>query len=124
MDENVLTIIIGGDMDKDDEELLTNPEKAIKTRPRNALYLDTFEQLYDLLSPKKLDLLRRLINYKYVDEEKNVGEIAKDLDRQQEAISRDLHYLKSLKLIELKKTKQSVIVNTHLKAIKIEVVGD
>lgn len=121
MNENVLTIIIGGDADKDEGELFTNPEKGIK-QPRNAIYLRSYEELKEFLSPKKVDLLLYIMKLMKMDRTngKSVSEIAKELKRHQEAISRDLHYLKKLKLIDLKKNGKIVIVDTKLKSIRIQ----
>ncbi len=115
-----LTIYIGGDMDKDERELLETPKGL--DQPTNILYLDSYEQLDHLLSPKKLDLLRYLIQENKKGGEKSVGEIASELNRQQEAISRDLHYLKNLKLVDLRKVSQTVYPHTEFQSINIEMV--
>ncbi|QQR93132.1 MAG: hypothetical protein IPJ89_02745 [Candidatus Iainarchaeum archaeon] len=101
MKKNILTIIIGGDMDRDERELLTNPEAA--EQPENVLYLDSYEQLHSILSPARLDLLRYLIQNKRLRRSRSVGQVAKELNRKQEAISRDLHYLSGHRHVQLKK---------------------
>ena len=116
-----LTIVIGGDMDKDEPELLNNPEKGM-LQPRNILYLDSFEDLHEFLSPKKLDLLYYLMKDHSDCEEKCVGAIAKNLKRQQEAISRDLHSLKKLNLVNLKKVSQTVLANATFGSINIKIM--
>jgi len=115
-----LVVYVGRNMEKDEKELLENPEKGAK-QPKNALYLESFEELNKILSPKRIDLLWYLIEEKKKGQEKTVTEIAKNLHRKQEAISRDLHYLKSLKLIDLKKKRQNVFVFTELESINIQI---
>ena len=116
----MLTIIIGGDMDQDERDLFANPGKVSLKQPENALYVDSYEQLYTILSPARLDLLRYLIQNKRLHRSKPVGQIAKELKRKQEAISRDLHYLQGLKYVDLKKEKQTVYATTELDDIAIQ----
>ncbi len=120
MDSKKLVVFIGGDMEKDEKELLENPEKGVK-QPKNALYLESYEQLNKMLSPKRMDLLWYLIEERKKGNEKSVTEIAKSLNRKQEAISRDLHYLKGLKLVDLKKESKKVFAFTELESINIQI---
>lgn len=113
-----LTIIIGGDMDKDLEEMLERPEKAI-VRPPHVLYLDTYEQLHDLLSPAKIDVLHSIISYD-TSQEPDIKGLAKQAKRKQEAVSRDVHALEKMKLVELKKKGRHVHVSTPFKSIQIQ----
>jgi len=119
--EESLTIYIGGDMEADWEELFSKkPMKEIK-QARNALYLNSFEELHRLLSPAKLDLLRTLITYhpKTCEEEKCVSQIAKETHRHQEAISRDIASLKKIGLVSTKAEKQKVFAKPEIKSICI-----
>ena len=77
-----LTIKIGGDMDADDRELLTNIKKA--RRPSHTLYLDSIEQLHALLSPKKIHILKSLLEN---DDNPTVSELAKKTNRKQQSRS-------------------------------------
>ncbi len=115
-----LVVFINKSMEKDEKELLENPKKGFN-QPKNALYLDSFDQLNKMLSPKRIDLLWYLIEERKKGHEKSVSELAKSLNRKQEAISRDLHYLKSLKLVELKKSSQTVFAFTDLEGIDIRI---
>lgn len=119
--EKSLSIIIGGDMDSDFEELFSGGSLKEIKQPLNALYLDSFDQLYRLLSPKRIDLLHYLIWVQSRKKPKSVSEIANELDRHQEAISRDLNALKRLGLVSLKKTKQTVFVSPNFSGIDIKV---
>jgi predicted transcriptional regulator len=114
----VLTIIVGGDSDKDDEKLFTNPEEW-KTHPRHAFYVDSYEEMLDLLSPAKLDLLSTLFSYGSIHSDNTVGAIAQKLNRKQEAVSRDLHQLKKQKLVQLTKNGRKVNVSTPFESIEI-----
>ncbi len=114
----VFTIIIGGDSDKDDHELIENPKEGMK-QPRHCLYLDSYEQLHDLLSPAKIDLLHFLMTFNS-REELGVGNIAKKTNRKQEAISRDLHALEKEKLITLTKKGKHVLASTPFESIQIQ----
>ncbi|MBU2100529.1 hypothetical protein KKG83_07620 [Candidatus Micrarchaeota archaeon] len=115
-----LVVFIGRSIEKDEKELLENPKKGMK-QPKNALYLDSYEQLNKMLSPKKIDLLWYLIEEKKKGNEKSVSEIAKNLNRKQTAISRDLHYLNKLKLVDFKKKSQTVFAFTEFEGISIEI---
>ncbi|MFH0970290.1 MAG: hypothetical protein V1776_02400 [Candidatus Diapherotrites archaeon] len=116
---NLLTIVIGGNMEKDEQEIWDNPEVAMK-QSEKMVYVDSYEQLHQLLSPARLDLLRYIIWMSHQKESKTVGTIANDLKRKQEAISRDLHYLSGMRFIELKKDKQMVLPLTRLDGIDIQ----
>lgn len=114
-----LTVIVGGDMDADERELFDNPDKGMK-QPRNVLYVNSFEQFERILSGKKLDLLRYLIKIQEKKEKKSVSKIAEALHRQQEAISRDLHSLHGLKIIQLTRDGQNVFASTSFQRIVVQ----
>ena len=61
MQKKTWTIRIDGDMNADDRELLSDPAFA-KKQPRNILYLDSYEQLHQLLTPSRLGLLQFLMD--------------------------------------------------------------
>jgi predicted transcriptional regulator len=112
-----LTIIIGGDDDKDLTDLLSGKRLD---QPKNILYLDTFEELDDLLSPKRLELLRYLMKNQKGEMPKSISILAKETKRFQEAISKDIKHLAKLGLVEIKKEKQSVYAYPKYKAITIK----
>ena len=105
---SILTIIVGGDAEADYNELFSKKPLARINQPRNSLYLETYSQLDRLLSPAKMDLLRYLMETQSAEKPKSISEIARDLKRHQEAISRDVNYLKNLGLVVLKRFKQTV----------------
>lgn len=115
--DDIFTIIIGGDMDKDDELLFAGKPEGL---PRNAYYLDTFEELNDLLSPKKMELLRHLMLYQRTTIPKSISVIAKDTKRFQEAISKDIKHLRKLGLVEVRKEKQCVYPYPKFREIVIK----
>lgn len=105
-----LVIKIGGSMDNDLEKVFRNPSKHAKPST-HTLYLKNAEELYELLSPKRLELLQHII--KHQAEKKTVSELAEELKRKQEAISRDAALLAKHNLIQKIKEKKMV----HLKAL-------
>ena len=118
--DRALTIIIGGDMESDYDELFSaKPLKEIK-QAKNTLYLESYLQLNKLLSPQKMDLLRYLIEEQSEQKPKSVSEIATELNRHQEAISRDIAGLKNLGFVFLKKFKQTVYVLPFYSKVNIE----
>ena len=119
--KNTLTILIGGDIESDYKELFSKKPLKEITQPKNMLYLDTYEQLDKLLSPKKMDLLRYLIESQETDNPKSISEIAKDLNRHQEAISRDINQLKKLGFVMLKRFKQTIYAFPQYSCIDIKV---
>lgn len=111
------TIIIGGDEDKDMENIFAGKIKGI---PRNILYIDTFKELYDLLSPKRAEVLHFLMKNQNVEAPKSISVIAKDTKRFQEAISKDIKHLVKLGLVEVKKERQSVYAYPKFREIIIK----
>lgn len=112
-----LTIIIGGDDDKDTEDIFAGKGDLI---PKNILYLDTFEDLDDLLSPKRMELLHYLMKNQDGELPKSISIIAKDTKRFQEAISKDIKHLVKLGLVKVTKEKQSVYAYPNFKEIIIK----
>jgi len=114
--KKALTIIIGGDMEKDWDNLLSNKQTK---QPASVLYVESFEQLNKLLSPMRLDLFNYLISAQGELKPKSVSQIAEMLNRHQEAISRDIGQLAALKLVILKKIKQAVYAYPNYDSINI-----
>jgi len=112
-----MTIIIGGDMDRDTEMLFAGKPEGI---PKNIFYMDTFEDLYEWLSPKRIELLRYLIKNQDGSVPKSISVIAKDTKRFQEAISKDIKHLVKLGLVKVTKEKQSVYAYPNFKEIIIK----
>jgi predicted transcriptional regulator len=115
--DDIFTILVGGDMDEDHRLIFSG---KIEGLPKNILYLDTFEELNDLLSPKKMELLRHLMMYQRTTLPKSISIIAKDIGRFQEAISKDIKYLKKLGLVEIVKEKQCVYPYPKFREIVIK----
>ena len=78
-----LIIKIGGNMKSDIKKVFDNPKAARKNS--HTLYLKNSQDLYEILSPKRLELLRYIINHQ--TRKKTIGELAEELKRKQEAIS-------------------------------------
>ena len=97
--------------------------KRIKENPRvygnpggHTIYLKDSKQLYALLSPKRIDLLRQIISY---GEKSTIGSITRQSMRKQEAISRDITMLESAGLVEKKRHRRNVHLKVPCKAIEI-----
>ncbi len=117
----VLCIAIGRDMESDFKELFSKKPLSEIDQAENMLYLDSYEQLDKLLSPKKMDLLRYLMEEQTPEKPRSITQIAKALHRHQEAISRDIASLKNLGMVLLKKTKQTVYVLPAYAKVNIQI---
>ncbi len=121
MNRDAFMIVIGGDPDADDLELLSGKPIEETNQTRNMLYLNSVEQLIRLLSPKKIDLLRFLMKPYPVTCPDSVSGIASKLHRKQEAVSRDLKQLKKLGLVKTTKNKQKIQASVSFKRIEIRI---
>jgi len=115
MKEEPLTIIIGGDFDKDLDALMNGN----LNQPKNVLYLKSYQQLLELLSPKKIDLLRELAK----TQPYTVCELAKKTKRKQTAISRDIKELRKKGFIKTHKEGQKTKITPIFKKIEITIQG-
>lgn len=114
-----LIIKIGGKMDKDLKQVFESPRKA---KPNtHTLYLKNSEELYEILSPKRLELLRYIL--KHEAEKKTVSELAQKLKRKQEAISRDANLLAKYNLIQKIKEKQMVYLKALYRSLEIQLTS-
>lgn len=91
-----VTIIIGKDFGEDLDQLVKDPSYQDKM-PRAAIYFSSMKQLTSILTRKKMELFE----YVAADFSKNVKEIAIELHRKDEAVSRDLKQLEKFGLIEM-----------------------
>ena len=110
-----LTIIVGRDMDKDQADLLKGKNM---NQPKNAFYVDTYEDVSKLLSPKNIELLKLIASF---SDWKCVGELANKSNRKQEAISRDIKKLKTNGFIETKKDGKKTLIGPRFSKIIIEI---
>jgi len=119
--KDTLTILIVGDIESDYKELFSKKPLKEIVQSKNTLYLESYEQLDKLLSPKRIDLLRYLIEVQKADKPKSISDIAKALNRHQEAISRDINHLKNLGFVTLKRFKQTIYAFSLYSSIDIKV---
>lgn len=115
-----LIIKIGVDPKEDLRKVFENPEKYSQPNT-HTLYLRDCEELYTFLAPKRLELLRRLIEHQA--ERKTIGELAKELGRKQEAISRDATFLAAHQMIKKTKEKREVCLKALYKSLDIRLAG-
>ncbi|HIH09665.1 MAG TPA: hypothetical protein HA254_03250 [Candidatus Diapherotrites archaeon] len=112
-----LIIKIRGSLDKDLKEIRNDPSK-VPPNGSHTLYLKSVEDLYDLLSPKKLEMLQALLNYP--ESMKTVTEVSKKTKRKQEAISRDVTALSEHNLIEKIKQGRNVLLKAKYDTLEIQ----
>ena len=114
-----LIIKIGADKRKELKEVFDHPERSKKNT--HTLFLDNSEDLYEILSPKRLELLRYII--KHHAERQTISEIADELKRKQEAVSRDATLLTKYNIIQKIKEKQRVYLEALYKSLEIQLAG-
>lgn len=116
-----LIIKIGGDMLDEMREVFKDPRKAAPLAGTHTLYLKDSEQLYRILTPKRLELLRHII--KSQRERKTISELAHELGRKQEAVSRDANFLASHSLIKKVKERREVYLRALYSSLDIRLAG-
>ncbi len=109
-----IVVKIGADMD-DDLEALSHPENVDKF-PDKVIYFKSAKQLASVLSAQKLTLLQ----YVAKSEGRPVTKISLELSRKKEAVSRDLHELKRLGLLQMRREGNKVYPKVSYSAIQIE----
>lgn len=114
-----LIIKIGNGIEKDLRTVFYKPAKA--ERGTHTLYLKNCSELYEILSPKRLELLKHIINHQA--EKKTISELAAELKRKQEAVSRDVALLAKYSLIKKSKEKQMVYLQALYKSLDIQLAG-
>lgn len=106
-------------MSKDLKDVYRNPSKANPNT--HTLHLKTTGELHELLAPKRLELLMHII--KHQSKKKTISELAKELERKQEAISRDANLLAKYSLIKKAKEKQMVYLKALYNSLEIKLAG-
>ncbi|MFA4907525.1 MAG: hypothetical protein WC602_04610 [archaeon] len=114
-----LTIKIGGKLEKDLKKVFYNPKKG---KPgSHTIHLKNPAELSEMLSPKRLALLRYIIRHQA--EKKTIGELANELKRKQEAISRDANLLAKYSLVRKVKDRQTVYLKPLYRSLNIQLAG-
>lgn len=114
-----LTIKIGREMKEDLKEVFRNPSKASPNT--HTLYLKNTKELNELLSPKRLELLIHIIKHQH--KRKTISELARELERKQEAISRDANLLAKYSLIKKARERQMVYLKALYNSLEIKLAG-
>lgn len=109
-----IVVKIGVD-DKEDIDKLFDP-KNVDSFPDYTLYFKNVKQLMAILSEQKLNLLQ----YVCKTTGYSVTKIAIELGRRKEAVSRDLHQLEKLGLVQMEKRGKKVFPTMEYSAIQIE----
>ena len=111
-----LIIKIGGNAKRDIRAVFNNPKQNALVGT-NTLYLNNTTELYEMLSPQRMELLLYLTNHK--TEKNTITQLAKKLQRRQEAISRDAILLGKYGLIKKSKQKQKVIITPKYDSLNL-----
>ncbi len=106
-----------GDMRKDIKEVFQHPEKA--SIGTHTIYLKHTEELYALLSPKRMELL----NFTLKNREETITQVSKALNRKQTAISRDASVLQKYNIIKKTKDKQKTYIVPQYTTFEISLTG-
>jgi len=106
---NTLIVKIGGNPKDDIKAVFDNPKENGQPNT-NTLYLKDAKELYEILSPQRMELLLYLANNS--KEQNTINGLAKKLKRRQEAISRDTIVLERHQLVKKTKEKQKVFVKS------------
>jgi len=114
-----LKIKIGKDMLDELRAVYYSPSKA--SPGTHTLFLKTAEDLYEILSPKRLELLQHIIANQ--SKKKTISKIATELKRKQEAISRDANILAKYQIIKKTKQRQMVYIKPLYKSLEIELAS-
>lgn len=112
-----LIIKIGGNLKRDLKEVLLDPKNKANINT-HTIYLKNSKELYKILSPERLELLRYITDNNQA--ELTVSELAGKLKRKQEAISRDAILLEKYNIIEKVKNKQKVYIKAIYSALDIK----
>ncbi|MDO8427709.1 MAG: helix-turn-helix domain-containing protein [Candidatus Diapherotrites archaeon] len=108
-------IRIGRDFAKDMGQFLVNP-KLLDKEPRVVRYIDSFEVLAAILSPERLKLLQTLKQKPNC----SVNQLAEQVGRKREAVSRDLKLLSSHDMIKLQKNGKHVHIQANIDELVIK----
>lgn len=111
-----LIIKIGGNMDKDIAAVFKNPS-IVKESGTHIIYLKSVEEFSKLLTPRRIELLLRLVENQ--EKRKSITQLAKELKRKQEAISRDINFLEVHDFVDKMKDKKNVYAFTKYKSIEL-----
>jgi len=116
MEKLVIKIGSSEDVKKELISIFKEPKKGKKGT--HTLYLKNSKDFYEILSPQRLDLLRYITGNPL--EKNTISQLAKKLNRRQEAISRDTILLSKYKIIQKSKEKQKVYVKALYTSFDLE----
>jgi predicted transcriptional regulator len=108
---------VGHDMTADIRQIFKNPKKYARPGTQT-IYFKDWEDMLDALSPQKMRLLQEMLEYDH--REKNVKVLARQTNRKQEAVSRDIASLAKAGLITKTKKGKSVYPRLNAKEIVIQ----
>jgi predicted transcriptional regulator len=109
---------IGKGIKKDIRKVFKNP--SLLKSNTHAIYFKNWADLLDALSPKKMHLLQKLLNYTNKKKPLNIQSLSKKTNRKQEAVSRDIRILEQNGLIIKNKKGKNVFPTLTAKEIVIK----
>ena len=102
-----------GDMKEGVKEVFRHPEKI--EAGTHSLYLKSPHELYELLTPKRIELLRFALQ----NNKEPITAISKALKRKQEAISRDAAILEKYSLITKTRDNKKTYIKSKYNTLEI-----
>lgn len=109
---------IGKGIKKDIRSVFENPS-SLKT-DTHTIYFENWGDLLDALSPKKMHLLQKLLEYTSQKKPLDIQSLSKKTNRKQEAVSRDLQTLEQKGLVVKNKKGKNVFPIPTAKEIVIK----
>lgn len=114
-----LKIKIGGNPMGDLREIMRDPSKG--ESGTHTIYLKRPEELYEILSPKRIELLMFALNYPH--KPRSITEVSRKTKRKQEAISRDVGVLTRHDLIEKIRKGRNALLKAKYDTLEISLTG-
>ena len=110
-----LVIKIGGNPKLDIRRMFRNPEKI--ERGTNTIYLREYTDLLRILTEERMRLIGHLIHSK---KNSSISKLAKELNRKQEAISRDAAILERYEILKKFRNKQETYLKPLYTSVQID----
>lgn len=111
-----LVIKIGYDFNKEVKRAFLNPSR--QNAGTHTLFLKSASDLYEILAPKRLELLLHLVHSQ--NRGQSVSRLAHELKRKQAAVSRDLAVLEKHELIVKNRQKQSIQTKSRYQQLVLD----
>ena len=114
MKRKILEFRFGRDFAKDMGNIIDHP-KILDSEPRRVIYFESMDVFHSIVTPSRLKLLQVLKQKPKL----TINELAAEVHRPREAVSRDLHKLEFHSIVKLIKQGKSVRVNLDIDELAI-----